>query len=105
MEATLIKIAPLIWGLWWFCAAWLVLTSVGLVYLFLYWLYDYASPMRHESAIVAGWVLFYSWPALLGILLTSVVPRTGLSPTKRIAAAGLLIFCIGGTFAFGYLQG
>ena len=89
--------------LWWVSIIWLILAAALIVWTLAGALRDPDNPLRHEYAIIAGIVWVYSWPAALGAAICSLLPRRFLSVRKRLAAAGLLIFCIVATVALDYL--
>jgi len=87
-------------GVWWVSVVWLALAAGGIGYWFFQWLIDKDNPARYEYGIGAAIVLLYSFPAGIGVLVTGVVPRTGLSTYKRVGGIALLLLCIGASMVF-----
>jgi len=79
---------------WWASVVWLSITAAIIVWDFIRWFSQSHNPARHEFAIDALVVLFYSYPAAIGVLLACIVPKTGLSTYRRIGGIALLVFCI-----------
>ena len=91
-------------GVWWMSVLWLSLASAAIVYSLVQWVVLKDDPLRYETAIVSALVFFSSLPAGLGVLVAGVVPRTGLSPFKRVCGIALLLFCIAVLMLHDYLQ-
>ena len=88
-------LAVAIRALWWGAVAWLVLLALGLAYMLGYWLVSAGHPHRHEALVGSYFLIYYSWPALLVLLLACAIPRTGLSPGRRLFGVGLLATILG----------
>ena len=87
-------ISRLLRGAWFGSVVWLALTAVIIVWDLIRWFTDGNNPGRDEFATHAVIVLFYSFPAAVGVLVAGIVPRTGLSIYRRLGGIGLLAFCI-----------
>lgn len=93
-------ISKLIRVVWWISCVWLAVALVGEVWWFVEYLRNLDNPARGESVIGALFYLFYSWPAVVCMLIAVLVPKTGLSPYKRFTGVALLVLCIGLVFLF-----
>lgn len=71
---------------WWGSFSWLALVLIVIVCELIWWLASKGDPTRYETVIVSMLVSRVSWPAGLGVLATGLVPRTGLSLSKRYCA-------------------
>lgn len=99
-----IRISQFLHGVWLISVGWLALAAIAIVYCFVWWLINSANPMRYEVALVSAFVLVYSFPAALGVLIADLTPRTGLSTRRRVGGIALLLFCIGIDTLLDYLQ-
>ena len=91
-------------AIWWISVLWLALAFVVIVYFLVQWIILEDDPLRYETAIASAFVFFCSLPAGLGVLVAGIVPRTGLSPYKRVGGIALLLLCIGVLMLHDYLQ-
>lgn len=94
----------MIHAIWWISALWLSLASAGITYFLVRWVILKDDPLRYETAIVSVLIFFCSLPAGLGVLVAGLVPRTGLSPYKRIGVIALLLLCFGILMLHNHLQ-
>ena len=90
--------------IWWISVSWLALALVALVWFFVEWVCSKGDPLRYETALVSSLLFLSSLPAALGVLVAAVVPKTGLSPYKRVGGIALLLFCVGILILHDYLQ-
>ncbi|MEW6128310.1 MAG: hypothetical protein AB1757_14825 [Acidobacteriota bacterium] len=95
------RVLRVIWGVLFF---WLALAAIWILYCLIWWINDSANPGRYEIAIIAAIILFYSSPAAIGVLITGLLPKTGLSTKWRIRGIALLLFCISTFMLLDYLQ-
>ena len=86
------RVARVVWGL---SMVWLSITTALLLYCLYWWLSDVDNPVRYEIVILSAIITIYSIPAGLGVLITGLVPKTGLSMRLRWVGFVLLIICIG----------
>ena len=83
---------------------WLALAFIVMLYLLVRWIISADDPMRYETAIVSAYALYFSFPAALGVLIGSIVPKTGMASYKRVFGIALLLLCIGVFMLHNYLQ-
>jgi len=91
-------------AIWWLSALWLLLALAVMVYLFLKWVFLRDDPTRYETGVLSAFVFFCSVPAGLGVLVAGLLPRTGLTPFKRLGGIALLLVCVGVLMLHDYLQ-
>jgi hypothetical protein len=85
---------------WWISFIWLGGALVGELWWFFSFMMDADNPARIEAGIGAWIFLFYSWPAVVCMLVAVMVPKTGLSTPKRLIGVALLSSCIATVFLF-----
>lgn len=83
---------------------WLGLLAVVIIWDLIRWFADSENSVRYEYALHAVVTLFYSLPAVVGVLLAGIVPKTGLSVLRRLGGIGLLLLCIIVFLTLDYLQ-
>lgn len=98
------SIPPVLRAVWWISVVWLALAAVCIIYNFGWWLINAHDSRRYETVIVSMLILFYSVPAGVGVLVAGAVPKTGLSPLRRVAGIALALFCLGVFLVHNYLQ-
>ena len=91
-------------GVWWVSVVWLAIATVFILLYFTRWFTEVRNPSRYEYAIAALVIFFYSLPAAVGVLLSGMVPKTGLSNYRRIGGVALLVFCIIALLTLDFLQ-
>jgi len=85
---------------WWISFVWLAVALVGELRWLGSFVMDADNPARIEAGIGALIFLFYSWPALVCMLVAVIAPKTGLSTPKRLIGVALLSSCIATVFLF-----
>ena len=85
---------------WWISFVWLAVALVGELWQFVSFVTDADNSARVEAGIAAWIFLFYSWPAVVCMLVAVMVPQTGLSTSRRFIGVVLLFSCIGTVFLF-----
>ena len=88
---------------WWISFVWLAVALVGELWWFVSFLMEPDNPARGEAGIGALIFLFYSWPAVVCMLVAALVPNTRLSTAKRLIGVALLLSCVATVFLFKWI--
>jgi len=85
---------------WWICFVWLAVALIGELWWFGSFVTDAENSSRIEAGIGALIFLFYSWPAVICMLVAVMVPKSRLSTPRRLIGGVLLFSCIATVFLF-----